>query len=463
MKKNKISIATTFVVVNFCWFNTIAQVFQTTASFPNARYAHCTAKSLNDKVLIFGGVIASGSSINSVYEYDPLLNSWAAKTSIPNAAGLSKSTCVTLSNGNILLFGGSENSSIAQSNKVFQYNITSNSWSIISNLPNSQGREQMQSTLINDSTVLLTGGLSTISSALNYPTTTYLYNTNTYTFTLVGNLPNGIINHTSTLLSNGEVLITGGFDGNAARNEAYVFNLQNGWRTLPATLSLAVSAHGALLLNSKVYIYGGFNIPLFQFSDKLDVYDPTIDDIIHLNTGPLACSQFAMAPFNSSILIAGGNMVLPNTSFGVTNEAYLYNTINNTFTAISNMPSSRSEMAVTELGNTGKYIFSGGHVTLSAPFNDAIIYDANLTVGIVQQNLSNKTFLYPNPCENELNLKINSADYLNTYEIYNSLGQIVISGQVKINNFSINTSELSQGFYLISINGKNHQRFQVVR
>jgi hypothetical protein len=321
----------------------------------------------------------------------------------------------------------------------------------------------MCATLINDSTVLLTGGISTISSTLNYPTTSYLYNTNTNTFTLVGNLPNGFINHTSTLLSNGEVLITGGFDGNAARNEAYVFNLQNGWRTLSSTLSVAVSSHRALLVNGKVYIYGGFNIPLFEFSDKLEVYDPAFDAITPINSGPLACSQFAMVAFNSNILIAGGNKILPNSSFGVTNEAYLYNLNNNTFSTISTLPSTRGGMEVIEMGNTGKFIFSGGNMALSEPFNDAIIYDANLTVGIVQSNSLNQIHLFPNPCQNELNLKLIASDYLNTYEIYNSLGQIVLSGEEKFNKFSINTSELPQGFYLISINGKARQRFQVVR
>ncbi|MFN5182746.1 MAG: kelch repeat-containing protein [Bacteroidota bacterium] len=461
--KNKILRTWIFLLALFFSIHSIAQVFQTTASFNDARYAHCTAQSNNDKVLIFGGAISSGSSINSVYEYDPALNSWSAKTSIPNSFGLSKSTCVKLSNGNVILFGGSQNGSIPQSNKVFQYNLSSDSWTLLSTLPNSQGREQMRSTLINDSTVLLTGGIATISSALNYPTTCYLYNTNTNTFTLVGNLPNGIINHTSTLLANGEVLITGGFDGNAARNEAYVYNLLTGWRTLSSTLSLAASSHKAFLLNGKVYIYGGFNIPLFQFSDKLDIYDPTNDSIMPLNTGPLACSQFAMVPFNSNILIAGGNKVLPNTSFGVTNEAYLYNVNNNTFTTISNLPSARSGMEIMELGSTGKFIFSGGHTDLSSPFNDAIIYDANLSVGIKENNLFNQAQLYPNPCQNELRLKINTSLYLNKYEVYNSFGQLVLSGEKKSDNFLINTGELPEGFYIVSINGASHKRFQVVR
>jgi N-acetylneuraminic acid mutarotase len=461
--KKKIFKVTLSLTVTFCCFNSLAQVFQTTASFTDARYGHCSEQSTGDKVLIFGGVVASGSNINSVYEYDPAINLWSSKASIPNASGLSKSTCVKLNNGKILLFGGSQNGSAPQSNKVFEYTISSDSWVTLTDLPNSLGREQMKSTLINDSIILLTGGLSTISSALEYPTTNYLYNTNTNTFTPAGNLPIGVINHTSTLLSNGEVLITGGFDGNQARDEVYVFNLQNGWRTLSSTLSVAVSSHRAVIVNGKVYIYGGFNIPLFEFSDKLDIYDPALDDINPLTIGPLACSQFAMVAFNSTILIAGGNKVLPNTSFGVTNEAYIYNLNNNTFSTISSLPNIRGGMEVSELGNSGKFIFSGGNISLSEPYDDAIIYDANQTAGMIENNGANLIEVYPNPCQNELHIKVNSTENSTQYEVFNSIGQIVKSGEIEPNNSTINTSEFPQGFYIISINGNEHQGFQVVR
>lgn len=447
----------------FCLFNSFAQVFQNTTSFADARHSHCTVQSIDDKVLIFGGIVANGSNINSVYEYDPAINLWSSKASIPNASGLGNSSCVKLNNGKILLFGGSQNGSTPQSNKVYQYDIATNSWIILSDLPNALGREQMQATLMNDSVILLTGGISTITSALEYPTTNYLYNTNTNTFSIAGNLPFGLINQTSTLLSNGEVLITGGFDGNQARSEVYVFNLQNGWRTLSSSLSVPVSSHRALLVNGKVYIYGGFNIPLFEFSDNLNVYDPAQDAISPLTTGPLASSQFAMVAFNSTILIAGGSKILPNSSFGVTNEAYLYNINNNTFTTVVNMPSTRGGMGISELGNTGKFIFSGGHVSLSEPFDDGIIYDAALLSGIEENNILNSFDLYPNPCQNELNLRINSSEFLSKYEVFNSLGQMIQSGMIEYSNSTINTSDFPQGCYMISINGIAYQRFQVVR
>jgi N-acetylneuraminic acid mutarotase len=461
--KNKILNVTLSLTVTFCGFNSIAQVFQTTTSFTDARYGHCSEQSTGDKVLIFGGVVASGSNINSVYEYDPAINLWSSKANIPNASGLSKSTSVKLNNGKILLFGGSQNGSAPQSNKVFEYTISSDSWVTLTDLPNSLGREQMKSTLMNDSIILLTGGFSTISSALEYPTTNYLYNTNTNTFTPAGNLPIGVINHTSTLLPNGEVLITGGFDGNEARNEAYVFNLQNGWRTLSSTLSVAVSSHSTVLVNDKVYIYGGFNIPLFEFSDKLDVYDPALDVISPLTNGPLASSQFAMVAYNSTILIAGGNKVLPNSSFGVTNEAYLYHVNTNTFSTIETLPTIRGGMEVSELGNSGKFIFSGGNISLSEPYDDAIIYDANLTAGMIENNGTNLIEVYPNPCQNELHIEVNSTENSTTYEVFNSIGQVVQSGELEPNHSAINTSDFTQGSYILSINGIMHQRFQVVR
>ena len=117
---------------------TFAQLFQTTSSFSDARFGHCIAQSTNDKVIIFGGSDANGFSINSVFEYDPSLNLWSSKAAIPANSGLSKSTCVKLNNGKILLFGGSQNGSVPQSNKVFEYSISSDSWAAIADLPDAQ-------------------------------------------------------------------------------------------------------------------------------------------------------------------------------------------------------------------------------------------------------------------------------------------------------------------------------------
>lgn len=67
-----------------------------------------------------------------------------------SVAGLSSGKCVKLNNGNVIL-GGSQIDSNFQSKKVVQYNISTDTWSILSNLPKSLGSEQMRSTRINNS------------------------------------------------------------------------------------------------------------------------------------------------------------------------------------------------------------------------------------------------------------------------------------------------------------------------
>jgi hypothetical protein len=62
-----------------------------------------------------------------------------------------------------------------------------------------------------------------------------------------------------------------------------------------------------------------------------------------------------------------------------------------------------------------------------------------------------------------LNVKIVSGDFYNRYEVFNSYGQIVKTGELDLSILTINTSDLPQGFYIISFNGKMHQRFQIIR
>jgi hypothetical protein len=102
-------------------------------------------------------------------------------------------------------------------------------------------------------------------------------------------------------------------------------------------------------------------------------------------------------------------------------------------------------------------------VSLSEPFDDGIIYDAALLSGIEENNILNSFDVYPNPCQNELNLRINSSEFLSKYEVFNSLGQMIQSGMLEFSHSTINTSDFPQGCYMISINGIAYQRFQVVR
>jgi hypothetical protein len=69
-------------------------------------------------------------------------------------------------------------------------------------------------------------------------------------------------------------------------------------------------------------------------------------------------------------------------------------------------------------------------------------------------------FLYPNPTDESL--IINSQGY-NTYEINNTLGQLMTQGQLQNGETKINVKALPAGMYYIQLNGGNvtkAQKFQ---
>ena len=437
-------------LVSFC---VKSQVFQLSSSFSDARYAHCTAQSPNNNVLIFGGRIGTGSNINSVYEYNTSNNTWASKASIPDANGLGNSASVKLIDGSIYLFGGSLNGSTAQSNKAYRYKYSTDSWTILNNLPNAVGREQMSATLINDTTVLLCGGLTSNVSGLIYQSACYLYHTQIDSYSLAGNLAHGVIDHTATLMQNGEVLISGGFDGNAARSEVYVYNRQNGLRTLTTSLTTAVSAHSALELNGKVYIYGGFNIPNFEYSNILDVYNPTTDQVQLLNTGPVGTSSFSMIAFDSLLLIAGGNKLLPSGAFGVTDETNVYNTLTNSFSSFDSLPTIRAQMKISPIGNTGKYLLSGGAISLSQPYDNAIIFDPGQVISGQRSILVANDFeIFPNPVNDKLFIDLNQfQSELNRISIFSLIGEKIFEVNSSNALVEIDLNHLSSGNYIVAV------------
>lgn len=75
-------------------------------------------------------------------------------------------------------------------------------------------------------------------------------------------------------------------------------------------------------------------------------------------------------------------------------------------------------------------------------------------MGINEQDLNGLITIYPNPTKNTLNIEINSAEALETIQIFNQLGRLVYSG---VYSNSINVSQLSKGLYILKIEGPSIQ------
>ncbi len=154
--------------------------------------------------------------------------------------------------------------------------------------------------------------------------------------------------HTATLLSNGEVLVTGGFnDTNGYMASAELYDPAKGKWTLTGSLSTKRSGDGAVLLpNGQVLVAGG--------NDNGTTGDPALASAELYNpstgtwtaTGSMTTARTGIALVvlqNGEVLAAGGDQA-PGSATPSTAE--LYNPATGTWTATGNMTAAASGGAV---------------------------------------------------------------------------------------------------------------------
>jgi hypothetical protein len=101
---------------------------------------------------------------------------------------------------------------------------------------------------------------------------------------------------------------------------------------------------------------------------------------------------------------------------------------------------------------------SGATTVSSGGGNFGAVASASFT----NASLSNSEFalesiiMYPNPSSSVLNVEIPaSLGNNNQYEVFNNLGQVIKSGTTNSSNFSINTSNFSNGVYFLKLKVEN--------
>ncbi len=233
-------------------------------------------------------------------------------------------------------------------------------------------------TLLPDGKVLVAGGSEgTFNYAYGGFPYAELYDPVARSFTTTGSMTSARTFHTASLLPNGKVLVSGGFDEGhpdqpLPESSAELYDPATGSFTPAGTMGTARADHTATLLpNGKVLIAGGAahqivdgGFPFFGsgFAES-EVYDPATNSFTR--TGAMSAARFAhtatLLP-NGKVLIAGG---LPSDSAGALLTAELYDPATGTFIATGNMGTPRGAHTATLLAN-GKVLVSGGLMSVDA-------------------------------------------------------------------------------------------------
>lgn len=339
----------------------LAQGFTPTGSMTTPRVFHTAALLGNGDVLVAGGV--NNATFPATAEiYNPATTKFALTTGNPTTTRVS-ATATTLSSGKVLLVGGKSPNGVDVLATAELYNPATETFAATGGSM-SDGRVYGTATLLNDGTVLVTGGLDTAGEASGTPVATAeIYNPATDSFALAGPMTTGRFFHTATRLPNGMVLIAGGLNTGQPLATAEIYNPATKAFSLIGTMTVARMGHTATLLgNGKVLIAGGastfFGGPA---TNAAELYDPSSGRFAATNPmiNPRSAHTATLLP-NGQVLLAGGASAFYRS--GTSNSlsaAELFDPTTGNFAATADMTALRESHTATLL-NTGEVLVVGG-------------------------------------------------------------------------------------------------------
>jgi hypothetical protein len=228
-------------------------------------------------------------------------------------------------------------------------------------------RAQHAATLLQDGTVLITGGASTNVGAVA-SAELYLPASGTFSSTAAGKtltMTTARAHHTATRLQNGKVLIAGGWNGTAT-SSAELYDPATGTFTATGSMTAARSAHAATLLPSgKVLITGG------NSGKAAELYDPS--------TGKFTAtgSMTVVRSSHAAVLLATGKVLLAGGASDASAE--LYDPATGTFTATASMTAPNVPAAAVLLPSGKVFLVGPGDREL---FDPAVARFTHLDAGL---------------------------------------------------------------------------------
>lgn len=258
----------------------------------DAPIGHTTTLLKNGNVLLIGGIR------KNVALYDPNSNSWSTTGNMNIARGYHSATL--LNDGRVLVAGGrgSETSSLTSAEL---YDPTTGTWSVTGSML-SEG-ESRSATLLKDGKVLVTGGRKFLNDTAYMLYTTELYNPITGIWSNAGDLLVPHLFNTAILLNNGNVIIVGGDSLWTEFSTVELYDSANKlWKPF-GRIKSRWQHTTTLLDNGKVFITGGIlglSNPLETPSSVLG----TLTDDTDLPTGTIAINGGALVSTSSEVALS---------------------------------------------------------------------------------------------------------------------------------------------------------------
>jgi hypothetical protein len=206
-------------------------------------------------------------------------------------------------------------------------------------------------TLLPDGRVLVVGGVNDSGEVSTCLASAELYNPKTGTFSPTGSLTVGRCRHTATSLSDGRVLIAGGFgDGPEQLVSAELYDPKTGAFTITGSMSEPHDFHTATLLHDgRVLIAGG------EGSSTAELYDPKTGTFSTAGSMLDGCVGTAATGLDDGrVLVVGCDDMGPGSA-----AAELFDPTTGTFALTGSLTEPRKDPTATLLAD-GRVLVTGG-------------------------------------------------------------------------------------------------------
>ncbi len=245
----------TFALTSAEIYDPVTGSFSPSSNLNHPRFAHTATLVPDGRVLIVGGGENTSTGVISTATaeiYDPTTNGFNFTGSLNT--GRSGHVATLLPNGRVLIAGGTDNTSPSFgicTDSAELYNPATGTFSNTGNM--TVGRCSIwwsDAPVLSNGKVLILGGGGQ---------TAELFDSITETFGPTGNLTVPRLGPSVTLLTDGRVLVAGGFSSNGTTNSTEIYDTTSGTFTAAASMNEARQQQTATLLpDGRVLVTGGF-------------------------------------------------------------------------------------------------------------------------------------------------------------------------------------------------------------
>ena len=336
-------------------------------SMTTPRVDHTATLLNNGKVLITGGSNSSSAGINGLDTaelYDPVSQTFTPTQGTMTTPRTGHSATL-LADGTVLLAGGN-NSTATMSAEI--YVPTTDSFHATGNMTTARGAHA--AALLLNGKVLIAGG-DPSNTVFLAPGTAELFDPSTGTFTATGNTNNSRSGPTATLLLDGTVLVAGGdFNGGIGLIDlisAELYDPNAGTFTLVGNMTIGRVDHTATRLNDgTVLITGGDNTHLAEVFSSAEIYTPASQTFV--SVGSMAFQRAS----HTATLRATGKVQVSGGTLGVTTVTELYDPSQKGFLQSTSLLEDRSAHTATLLPGNAGILVCGGLLTADTQANPTV-------------------------------------------------------------------------------------------